>query len=876
MKIMTRGCLWLFALLLQMPAGPLSAAGFWLSGHVPGPVEQGAIRPLGPLPGSNQLRLAFSLPLRDAAGLTNLLSAIYRPGSPEYHHYLSPSEFAARFGPTLDDYASVMHFAQTNGLTVIATHSNRLVVDVTGRVADIERALHVRLHSYRHPTESRNFFAPDTEPAVDPRVPLLHISGLDDFYRPHPNVMVGPAPASPGRMPLAGSGPNGYYLGNDFRQAYVPGTTLTGAGQNVDLLQFDNFTPEDITNYANAIGLTNVPPITVIPVDGGFGPPGPNSVEVALDIELVLAMAPGISNIFVYEAPNPAPWVDILSDMAEDDLASQASCSWSGGGPDPAAEQVFQQMAAQGQSFLSAAGDAGAFTNVIQFPSSSPNITLVGGTYLVTDTNQNYVAEAVWNRGNGSAGGGGIGLTVEMPVWQMGVDMSSNGGSAVWRDIPDVALTAEDVYVFINGQGNLAAGTSCAAPLWAGFTALANQQASQLGVPPLGFLNPAIYALCRGSNYPALFHDITSGNNTNLFNPTNYYATPGYDLCTGWGTPMGTNLINALATPDPLGILPQDVFITSGMVGGPFLQTNWLITLTNSGPDDLVWSLGNVPSWLAVSLAGGTLAPQASTNVNVQWLNPNTFPPGSFWAALMFTNLGLSRIQNVLVRADIGQSIVQNGGFETGDFSGWTLVGDTITVHNVYNIVATDADYPDVVHSGNFGAFLGENGYAATLTQVLPTIPGQPYLISFWLDNPQAGSIQSFSASWNGTVFTNLLNPPAFAWSNFQFFARADDTNSTLQFAAENDPNYFGFDDVTVVPVPQVIFTSFQAGTNGFQFTWPSQTNLNYLVQYTTDLTQGVWQDLASIVASSNVSSFVDTNGPAQSAQGFYRLLLLP
>jgi len=876
MKIMTRGCLWFFALLTQIPVSPLHAAGFLLSGHVPPPVERAISLPLGRLPGTNQLHLALSLPLRNPAGLTNLLAAIYRPGDPEYHHFLRPGGFAARFGPAPDDYASVIHFARTNGLTVSATHSNRLLVDVTGRVADIERALHVQLHWYRHPTEPRNFFAPDSEPTVDPRLPLLHVSGLDSFYRPHPNLVVGPPPASSPRTPLAGSGPNGYYLGNDFRQAYVPGTTLTGAGQNLDLLQFDNFTPADITNYAAAIGLSNVPPITVIPVDGGFGTPGANRLEVSLDIEMVLAMAPGISNLFVYEAPNPSPWVDILSQMADDDLAPQASCSWSGGGPDPASEQVFQQMAAQGQSFFCAAGDAGAFTNVVQFPSSSPNITQVGGTSLVTDTNQNYVSESVWNRGNGSAGGGGVALSVDLPVWQMGVDMVANGGSTAWRNVPDVALTAENVYVVIDGQGNLAAGTSCAAPLWAAFTALANQQAAQLGEPPVGFLNPAIYGLCRGANYPALFHDITSGNNTNLFNPANYYASPGFDLCTGWGTPMGTNLINALASPDPLGILPQNVFITSGMVGGPFPQTNWLITLTNSGPDDLQWSLGNVPAWLALSLSSGSLAANDSTNLTVEWLNPDAFAPGSFRAALMFTNLALSRIQNVLVRVDIGQSIVQNGGFETGDFTGWTLVGDTITIHSVYDIVATDADYPDVVHSGNYGAFLGENGFAATLTQVLPTIPGQPYLISFWLDNPQAGSIQTFSASWNGTVFTNLLNPPAFTWSNFQFTVIADDTNSTLQFAAENDPNYFGFDDVSVMPLPQVVFTSFQAGTNGFQFSWPSQTNLNYLVQYTTDLTQGVWQNLASVIASTNVMTFVDTNGVAQSSQGFYRLLLLP
>jgi hypothetical protein len=805
MTVMKRGCFWLLTMLLPALAGSVIASGSPLiSAPLPPAVAHGQIAPLDRLPGTNQLRLTLCLPLRHPQELTHLLAAIYSPGNPQYHHYLTPGEFAARFGPSPDDYAAVIHFASTNGFRVTGTHPNRLLVDVAGRVADVERALHVRLHSYRHPSEPRNFFAPDTEPTVDARLPLLKISGLDDFYRPHPNV-VDSGPVSR-RSPQDGTSTNppGYYLGNDFRQAYVPGTRLTGAGQNVALVEFDNFDPADITNYAEAIGLTNLPLVTVLPVDGGFGPPSLTSgeEEVALDIELVMAMAPGVTNIFVYEAPNSfsSPWADMLGQIADDNLAAQVSCSWSGGGPDAASEQIFLQMAAQGQSFFCAAGDIGAYTNVIPFPSSSPNVTEVGGTTLITDTNQNWVAETVWNRGDGSAGGGGIDLSVELPLWQMGVAMT-NGGSPVWRDIPDVALTAEDIYVLVNGQGNRAGGTSCAAPLWAAFTALINQQAELLGAPPVGFLNPALYALCRGTNYPALFHDIVSGSNTNLINPTNYYAGPGYDLCTGWGTPMGTNLIYALATPDPLGILLPTNLISSGIMGGPFTETNWLITLTNAGLTGLDWTLGNVPSWLAVSATGGRLAPGNVTNLAVQWINPDAFSAGGYRTALMFTNLALSRIQNVLVQFNVSQSIVLNGGFETGDFSDWTLVGDTETFHNLYNTVATAADYPGVVHSGNYGAFLGENGFAATLSQTLPTVPGQHYLVSFWLDDLIPGSVQSFNAFWNGTNLTSLLNPPAFTWSNFLTVVTASDTNSLLEFDVENDPSYFGLDDITATPV---------------------------------------------------------------------------
>ncbi|HEX7570561.1 MAG TPA: protease pro-enzyme activation domain-containing protein, partial [Verrucomicrobiae bacterium] len=349
--------------LLPLLAIPLSAAEQRLaSGHVPRVVARGQVASLGRVPGTATLRLALGLPLRDRAGLTNLLAALYNPASPEFHNYLTPAEFTARFGPTPADYAAVIRFAKTNGLTVTTTHPNRLLVDVTGQAADVERAFQVRLNSFRHPSEQRNFFAPDAEPAVDALLPVFHISGLDNFSRPHPQLHVLPIVPAANVAPRGGSSPGGGFMGNDFRQAYVPGTALTGAGQNVGLLQFDDFYAADITNYANTIGLTsNVPQIVVVPVDGGVASPGGGigSLEVALDIEMVLSMSPGVSNVYVYEAPNNGSlWVDLLSRMANDNLAKSLSCSWGGGGPNPVAEQIFQQMAAQGQTFFNASGDS--------------------------------------------------------------------------------------------------------------------------------------------------------------------------------------------------------------------------------------------------------------------------------------------------------------------------------------------------------------------------------------------------------------------------------------------------------------------------------------------------------------------------------------
>ena len=659
LKFLTRGRCWCFCLLLQIPVLPLCAAEKRLTpGHVPAAVARGNLAPLGRVPGTNRMHLALGLPLRNAEALTNLLAAIYQPASAEFHRYLTPKEFAARFGPTPADYAAVIRFAQTNGLTVTATHPNRLLVDVTGKVSDVERALHVRLNSFRHPQENRNFFAPDTEPTVAATVPVFHVSGLDDFSRPHPNLHWRPITATAKATPQGGSGPNGTFMGDDFRQGYVPGTPLTGAGQNVGLLEFEGFYASDITNYANMIGLTNLPQLVSVPVDGGPDFSDPNGIiEVALDLEMVLALSPGVLNICVYEAPNTSPWVDLLSRMANDNVANQLSCSWSGGNPDPAAEQIFQQMAVQGQSFFNATGDTDAFNGAIPFPSESPNITEVGGTFLVTDINGNYSAESVWNRGGDVGGSGGISPAVAIPVWQLGLDMTTNHGSTYFRNIPDVALTADNVYVFAFNQGGGVGGTSCAAPLWAAFTALINQQAAQLGQPPVGFLNPALYALCRGTNYATTFHDITTGNNTNTNSPLNFFAVPGFDLCTGWGTPAGTNLINALTMPDNLGVMPPTSFAASGLVGGPFTPTNWSVVLTNSGADSLAWSLGDALAWLTISTSNGTLAAHGTTNITLQLVNANGLSAGSYLAALLVTNQSLSHVHAVEVQLDIGPPV---------------------------------------------------------------------------------------------------------------------------------------------------------------------------------------------------------------------------
>jgi subtilase family serine protease len=836
---------------------------------------------MGRFPGTNRLNLAIGLPLRNEEALDNLLQQIYDPASPNFRQYLTPEQFTEMFGPTEQDYQAVIDFAKTNGLTVTGMSANRVLLDVSGSVADIEKAFQVTMRTYQHPKENRMFYAPDAEPSVDLAVPILHISGLDNFELPHPKLKIEPAAQTAGMTPKAGSGPGNAYMGNDFRAAYVPGVSLNGAGQTVGLLQFDGYYSSDIAAYESQAGLPSVTLVNVA-VDGGVSTPGSGNGEVCLDIEMVISMAPGISKIIVYEAPNPSPWPDLLNRMASDNLAKQISCSWGGGSADPTSEGIFKQMAAQGQSFFNASGDSDAFTGSITFPSDSTNITQVGGTTLTTTgPNGSYVSETVWNWGldQGSYVGssGGISTYYPIPGWQQGINMTANHGSTIMRNVPDVALIADNVYVrYGNGSSGTFGGTSCAAPLWAGFTALVNQQAVASGRVTVGFVNPAIYTIGKGANYAVDFHDITTGNNTWPSSPANFYAVPGYDLCTGWGTPAGQSLINALAgPPDTLGILPGTGFTSSGPVGGPFTVTSQNFSLTNSGGTSLNWSLIGIPSWLNVSPGGGTLASHGNIVVTVS-LNStaSNLLAGIYAANLVFTNMTSGIAQSRQFTLQVGQPLLQNGGFETGDFSFWTLNGDG----GNYNFV--DKGTFITPHSGNYAAALGELGFLAYLSQSIPTFAGQSYLLSLWMDSPKISGTTTpneFSVSWNGGTIFDQTNVGKIGWTNLQFIVTATSSSTVLQFGFRDDPYYLGLDDISVTPIPVPAFRATTKTSNAFNLTWGAMAGLIYQVQYKTNLLQTNWINLGKpLVATNSNLTVSDTNAINSSPQRFYRLMVLP
>ncbi len=344
-----------------------------VSGHVPDILK--SIQPVGRLDLRERLKLSIGLTPRDEQGLDTFIEQLYDPASPACHHYITPEQFAARFGPSKQDYEALSDFAKANGLNVIHQHSNRVVLDVDGAVADIEKALHVTMRTYPHPKEARTFYAPDVEPSIDLGVKVLHIAGLDNYTLPHPKQKHRPLDRKAGDTPdvtaKEGSAPGGQLWGDDFRDAYAPGTTLTGAGQNLGLLEFEGYYPKDITNYENAIGMSanNRPRLVVVPLDGGATPQdgGDNGEEASGDIEMAVAMAPGLSNIYVFESYN-ATFDELFESMVTYTNVLQFSCSWGGDtGRDATSEVLFKQMATQGQSFFNATGDVG-FVGAVEFP----------------------------------------------------------------------------------------------------------------------------------------------------------------------------------------------------------------------------------------------------------------------------------------------------------------------------------------------------------------------------------------------------------------------------------------------------------------------------------------------------------------------------
>jgi subtilase family serine protease len=911
-----------------------------LSGHVPKVTRHLAVQ--GRLNANANLQVAIGLPFRNSEQLTNLLRDIYNPSSPNFRHFLKPEQFTAAFAPTVEDYQSVIDFAKAHNLTIIHTHANRTLVNLSGSVKDIENAFHVHLQTFQHPKENRTFFAPDVEPSLDLKTSVLAISGLDNYVRPRPhlhaNIRINKGPGGG-----SGGGNTGPFAGGDYEAAYVPNTLEDGTGQTIGLFELFPFNEQDIEDYEDDYGFPSYVTVTPVAIDGAdtnsadYNYFDPNTlaqtpyldyvIEVTGDIETTISMAPGCS-VLVYEGPVPqdepplgtnyiqdatttAQINDVLNRMATDDQANQLSCSY-GFDINLSTVQIFQQFAAQGQSFFLAAGDFGAFSGPIDEPADDPYITVVGGTQATLNkTNSTWISESTWitpahidpstdEAVPYEAGAGGISTAYAIPSWQQGISMSANQGSTTMRNIPDVSAIAynltvvwgNDFYDSLGiGPGSdpyPVNGTSLTAPLWAGLFALANEQAADNGQPPVGFANPVLYAIAKSTNYQACFHDITTGMNTNSSSPTKYYATPGYDLCTGLGSPNGDNLIPALLSPpvDNLQITSPLGFTTFGPGGGPYTVTNETYTLSNLGGSFLSWSLVNTSAWLTASSTSGGLKVGASTTVTISLSSAaNNFLIYHASGNVVFKNLSAGTTQNRQFDLYAG-----NGGFETGGLDDWTMVGST---GDNFALAADDADVagepalssdePDglFVNSGLYGAYLGETAEdgpaVGSLSQSLATAPGQRYLVSLWLNSlPGDDGVATnnlFRVKWNNSALFAQTNMSANGWTNLQFVVPAVFAHTPFEFDFNNEPGAFGLDDVAVQPVPGPVLNATVVSKGNLAISWNAILNVSYQIQSSTNLGVSGWSNVGSQILATNTVMSVSLpmgNAPGQ----FYKVII--
>jgi len=531
-------------------------AGEVLTHHVREAVSSGEAKVVGRLPVDQIMQLAVVLPLADRAGLQSFNRDIYNPSSPNFQHFLTPQQFAEKFGASQADYDTVVRFAKSHGFDVVGGTREGSLVQIRGPVSAVEAAFHVNMLTYQHPTENRVFYAPDKEPTTDMSVNLWHVAGLDNYSIPHPMlsrksdfIKEHPeATAGVSGNATTGSGPSASFLGSDMRAAYYGETTLTGAGQNLGLLEYEGTDLADLNTYYKNVGQTRKVPVTLLSTDGTstscLAADGCDDTEQTIDMTQAMGMAPNLANLTMYIGSTDVAMISAM--VSHSPLPTTIGCSWGWRPDDPSTlDPYFEQMSSQGQNFFVAAGDSGNWTTSnYPWPAEDANIVSVGGTDLETaSAGGPWASETAW----ADTGGGVSPNDLAIPSYQQiaGVINSSNKGSTLYRNGPDVAGNANFTYYVCADQTSCSAneygGTSFAAPMWAAFVALANEERVHDGKPTIGFINPFIYAANAGNAtvYGATFHDITSGF------VGKYEAVTGYDLLTGWGS-MKANLIKLI------------------------------------------------------------------------------------------------------------------------------------------------------------------------------------------------------------------------------------------------------------------------------------------------------------------------------------------
>ncbi len=470
---------------------------------------------------------------------------------------LSHEEFAQNYAADPADFDAMRAFAHQHGLTVDEAASSlpRRTIVLKGPASSMEQAFGVTLHTYQHKGANGGHFhcyQGSLSVPSDHASRIESVLGLDTRPIAKSHLRWLNRPGSGERIVRANAASTSYSP-IQVAQLYGFPTNLNGAGETIGILELGGgYEASDITTFFDGLGLTP-PTVVAVSVDGGTnvsgGDPSGADGEVALDIQVAGAIAPG-AKIAVYFTPNTDQgFIDAITTAVHDTANKPGVLSISWGGPESgwsaasrtSLDNACQSAAALGVTITVASGDNGSTDggtgNNVDFPASSPHVLACGGTAL-NGSGSTISSEVVWNdQPSGGATGGGVSTVFALPTWQAGAGVPSGSGSG-GRGVPDVAGDAspETGYsILVDGQQAVVGGTSAVAPLWAGLITLINQQRVQAGGTPVGFANPSLYAT------PSALRDITSGSNGT------YKAAKGWDACTGLGSPNGAAVLAALS-----------------------------------------------------------------------------------------------------------------------------------------------------------------------------------------------------------------------------------------------------------------------------------------------------------------------------------------
>ena len=504
---------------------------------------------VGPCPADTQIQVTVYLRSKDPSGLQEYSEQISGPGN---HVYLTPQQFAHKFGADPADIEAVENFAQSQQLDVVGHDLGRRSVTLSGTAARFAEAFGVDLQHYRYAGGVYRLRQGSIQIPGSFANIITGIFGFDNRpqARAHFRVLSKKAAAPDAVTPQT-------YTPLQLAAIYDFPAGFTGQGETIGIIELGGgYNQTDLDNYFQQLGVSPAPSVTAVSVDGATNSPtgdssGPDG-EVELDIEVSGAIAPGAS-IKVFFAPNTDQgFIDAVTTAVNDSAVTLISISW--GGPESSFttqsmttyNQAFQDAGTMGKTVFVAAGDGGSSdgqsdgANHVDFPASSPYVVGCGGTTLEANVSTNTItSEVVWNEtaSNEGATGGGVSDFFPRPSYQDSANVPPPTTQAGGRGVPDVAANADPVtgyQVIVDGSTTTIGGTSAVAPLYAGLFARINQALVQNGKSRVGFVNAALY------QNPSAFHDIVSGDNGA------FSAGPGWDPTTGLGSPDGGKILSAL------------------------------------------------------------------------------------------------------------------------------------------------------------------------------------------------------------------------------------------------------------------------------------------------------------------------------------------